>query len=282
MVTNRIRLTLTLVRAPTKGVARRLLRFYGSKMNSHELADAIAVPIQVIGMSYYFDPATAARASELGLNVFEYYGLGRGGTLGNVDTEVVFDAFTFFSPGAIDMLWTQSKKKADPIEVALEHVQSAYAYADKTFADLDETQLQAFADATRKVVAAVPYGKHQLVDGYRKYEATSARHQAYLGAILLRELRGCVHIDAVKEAQISPADAAYLENPTIFKMHGYQDSEVSEVNAALEAKKKRAEEITTDNIAKFFDVLSDDERLAVHDGAFAMDEAIKNAAGASV
>jgi hypothetical protein len=65
-------------------------------------------------------------------------------------------------------------------------------------------------------------------------------------------------------------------------MHGYQESEVSEVNTQLEAKKKLAEEITTDHIAVFFDVLSDEERQAVYDGAFAMDEAIKSAAGASV
>jgi hypothetical protein len=92
----------------------------------------------------------------------------------------------------------------------------------------------------------------------------------------MRELRGCVHIDAVNEAGITAAEAAYLQEPMIFKLHGYGEDEAPRVTTELEAKKQKAEELTTSGVAAFFDVLSDDERQALYDGAMAMNEALSS------
>src|ERR1700733_4590516 len=85
-----------------------------SSMDADELSVLTAHPMQVLGMSFYFDPLTRATGKELGLNVYEFYGLGRAGTLGDVDTATVQDVFHFFDPSIIDFVWTSAKTKANP------------------------------------------------------------------------------------------------------------------------------------------------------------------------
>ncbi len=244
-------------------------------MNSSQLADLTADPVQVLGMSFYFDPLTGVRAKEPGLNIYEYYGLGRGGTLGAVDTEEVVEAFTFFHPRFFERLWTLAKEKADPVAVAADYVLAAYEFADRTFGAVDRAVLRDFAAAAHKVAAAVESGHHQLVDGYKQYEVpTNPVHAAYLGCILMRELRGCVHIDAVNEVGLSAVEACYLQDPMIFALHGYVEDETPVVTPDSAAKKVQAEELTSAMMARCFDVL-DDERQNFADGAQAMFSALK-------
>jgi hypothetical protein len=245
-------------------------------MNTVELADVVADPIQVLGMSFYFDPLTGEKGKTHGLNIYEYYGLGRGGTLGDVDLEVIVDAFTFFHPRTLERMWNGGKPKADPITVAADYVQAAYEFADRTFGDIDVDVLRDFAAAAHKVAASVERGHHQLVDGYKQYDVpTNPVHAAYLGCILMRELRGCVHIDAVNDVGLSAVEACYLQAPMIFTLHGYVEDETPEVTPESAAKKVRAEELTSEMMAECFDVLNDDERQHLADGALAMFAALK-------
>lgn len=245
-------------------------------MDSSELAELTADPVQVLGMSFYFDPLTGVRAKESGLNIYEYYGVGRGGTLGNVDTDVIIEAFTFFHPRIIERLWTSPQQRVDPVAVAADYVRSAYEFADRTFGAIDVQVLSDFAAATHKVAAAVESGRHYLVDGYKQYEVPSNPvHAAYLGCILMRELRGCVHIDAVNEVGLSAVEACYLQDPMIFSLHGYVEDETPSVTPETAAKKVRAEELTSAKMAQCFDVLSDDERQHVANGTLAMFAALK-------
>lgn len=246
-------------------------------MNALELSDVTADPIQLVGMSFYFSASTSERAKELGLNVFQFYGLGRGGVLGDADYDTVFEAFTFFSHPAMEMLWTKSRERADPNEIATAYLEAAYAYADDTFGAIDTALLEGFADAAWTCAQAVERGQHALFDGYAKFpRPENHAHAAYLGAIVLRELRGGVHIDAVHDVGISPEEAAYLHDPSIFKLHGYSDDDVPEVTDELESKKLRAEELTSAGMAAYFEVLSDAQREALAAGAVAMQEATKS------
>jgi hypothetical protein len=209
--------------------------------------------------------------------MYEYYGLGRGGTLGDVDLEVIVGAFTFFHPRTLDRMWNGGKAKADPVTVAADYVQAAYEFADRTFGDIDVEVLRDFAAAAHKVAASVESGHHQLVDGYKQYEVpANPVHAAYLGCILMRELRGCVHIDAVNEVGLSAVEACYLQAPMIFTLHGYIEEETPEVTPESAAKKVRAEELTSELMAECFEVLSDDERQHLADGALAMFAALKS------
>ncbi|MHB2027308.1 MAG: helix-turn-helix domain-containing protein [Acidimicrobiales bacterium] len=246
-------------------------------MDTLELAGVTGDPIQTLGMSYYFDPLTGERAKELGLNVFEFYGLGRGGTLGDVDSAAVVDAFTFFTPRTIDFLWTNAKTKADPVATAQAHLEAAYAFADRTFGQVDLGLLGAFGAAARKVADSVPARRCALVDGYRSFRAPADPvHAAYLGTILLRELRGGVHIHCVREVDLDPAAACFLQDATVFAMHGYHDDDAPEVSEELVEKKRRAEELTEAEMATYFSILSDPERATLLEGTRAMFDALAN------
>ena len=244
-------------------------------MNATELADVVAHPVQYVGMSFYFDPETRERGKEIGLNAYEFYGLGRGGTLGNVDLEVVVGAFKFFHPRQLERMWTDAKAKADPGQTSADYLRAAYSFADRTFGAIDPNLLDAFAKAAHKVAAGVRGGHHQLVDGYKQFDVpVSPVHSAYLGAILMRELRGCVHIDAVQEMGLAPVEAVYLQDVNLFKMHGYVDEEVPDVTPELSAKKHEAEVLTSTLMAEYFEVLDEVERQSLADGARAMFEAL--------
>ncbi|HTT60085.1 MAG TPA: hypothetical protein VMF33_08570 [Acidimicrobiales bacterium] len=240
-------------------------------MDATDTATQLADPIQVVGMKFYFDPLTKQRGREHGINVVEFYGLGRAGVLGDVETQSVIDAFTFFDPSLIDYFWTQAKAKADPVVVAASHVQAAYAFADRTFGHLDRDLLARFSDAARRVSDALPYGRCALVDGYRQYPwPEDPVHGAYLGAIMLREMRGGLHIVAVRDAHLDVVAACFLQGPEVFALHGYKETDAPEVTDALRAQKAHAEELTNAAMASALEVLSDEERLALVEGANAM------------
>jgi hypothetical protein len=244
-------------------------------MNADELSTITAEPIQRLGMSFYFDPPTGERAKELGLNIYEFYGLGRAGTLGDVDAKAVFDAFNFFNQATIDFLWTKAKTKADPTAVAQAYLDAAYAFADRTFGAVSLTVLSNFAAAARKIIDAEPRGTCPLVDGYKKFSApANPVHAAYLGAIFLRELRGGLHIHAVNEVGLAPEDACFLQDPAIFTLHGYRENEAPQVTEELKAKKIKAEELTSAAMMKRFDVLSDAERASLAEGTRQMFKAL--------
>ena len=244
-------------------------------MDTFELAELTAVPVWRVGLSFYFDDATRSRGRELGLNPYEYYGLGRGGTLGNVGPDVVLDAFTFWHPRNIERIWTKPAMRVDPVSVAADYLLAAFDFADRTFGGVSIEVLEGFANSARRVAAVVEPGTHQLFDGYMKFAApTDPVRSSYLGAILMRELRGCAHISAVRAAGLSALEANYIDNPNLFTLHGYLDEEAPVVTPELVERKRIADEATTTMMASFLEVLDDAGRRAYLDGALRMDEAL--------
>lgn len=224
-------------------------------------------------MSFYFDPGTAEAAKAHGMNVYEFYGLGRGGVLGDVDAAQVRDAFWFFKPSLVEMLWTAAGAKGDPPVVAASYLEAAYAYADRTFGSVPEDVARAYADAARAAIDAVPAGRFALFDGYRTYPVpTNAHHAAYLATICLRELRGGVHIEATRAAGVTPEAACFFSNPDIFKLHGYSDDDVPADQSGLADQMAAAEAATDEAMAAFLDVLSDEQRAAIAAGVAAFNQ----------
>lgn len=246
-------------------------------MDPRELATLTATPIQMLGMGFYFDPPTAERAGELGLNVYEFYGLGRAGVLGNADPEVVERAFNFFHPRTINFLYTKALDKAEPASTAERYVEAAYEFADRTFGAVPVELLAGFAHGAHKVADAVTPGRHLLFDGYQRVAVPEDPwHAAYLGTIVLRELRGGVHIDAVAEAGLSASEACFLQDATIFALHGYQDEDVPASSEGLAEKKALAEELTERAMAECFAALDGAEQQMLAEATLAMYEALSN------
>jgi hypothetical protein len=102
-------------------------------VDSLELSDVTALRIQVVGRGFYFDPVIVELAKGRGLHRPQFYGLGGGGVLGDVDRDVADEAFTFLHPESYDFIWDGAREKADLVETAAAHVQAAYEFADRTF-----------------------------------------------------------------------------------------------------------------------------------------------------
>lgn len=110
------------------------------------------------------------------------------------------------------------------------------------------------------------------LNGYRSAPApTTAAAQAYRAAILLRELRGGVHTDAVKACGLSPATACQfnrdLDN---FKMRSFSDDDIVEHTPKIEAQKAAAKAATTAQMAALFAPLSQTQLDAIVTGTNAL------------
>ena len=123
-------------------------------MDALQLARTIAGPMGDLGQAFYFDAITVARGKELGLHRFEFYGLGRAGVLGDVETDAVIDAFGFFHPSAIDFIYTRARTKAAPSAVATDYAEAADDFADRTFGAVPIAILADFAEAVAAHVVA--------------------------------------------------------------------------------------------------------------------------------
>ncbi len=74
------------------------------------------------GWAFYFVPATIARGNELGLDHLQFYALGRGGVLGDVESRVVSSAFGYFNPTLIESMWTAGKAIVEPRQAGHEYM----------------------------------------------------------------------------------------------------------------------------------------------------------------
>jgi Helix-turn-helix family len=239
-------------------------------MDAHECAALIAAPIGELGARFYFDEATRSRAKELGLRSVEYYGLGRAGVMGDVSAEEVEDAFAFFSPTAVQAMYTNARERVSPLEAAVSYLASADSYAERTFATLSSDVLASVARAADEVAAVVPVGRYRVFDGYvAAPAATSEAAKAYRGVIILRELRGGAHAVAVADAGLAPADAAYVESPDLFRLHGFVEGDRRDPDAAP-ARRALAEEATTHIMSSYVEALSASARVALVEGVIAM------------
>jgi hypothetical protein len=233
-------------------------------------AKRLAPPVGELGARFYFDAGTRARAKELGLRSVEYYGLGRAGVMGDVEPEVVESAFTFFSPTAIALMYTGPRERLSASEAATHYLASADDYAERTFASLSSDVLEAVASTSSDLAMAVPAGRYLVFDGYvTAAPATTPAASAYRGIITLRELRGGVHAQATITAGLAPADAAFVENPDVFSLHGFVDEDRRDREGAS-ARRALVEEETSRAMATYLEALSPDERAKLVDDVLAM------------
>lgn len=245
-------------------------------MNSAQTADTIAAPLGTVGMMYYFDKGTVAKGKEINLDVVSFYALGRGGVLNDVPAEQVDEVFFFFKPGAITAMYSGGRA-VQPADVgARAHLEAADDFARRTFGGVSNELLAGFNASAATLIASLPTGRWPLVDGYRQFDLPSddaALAMRY--AILLRELRGGVHTDAIKAAGLSSAEACYLDHDgAYFALHGFQDADIPEVTDELRQRRQSAEADTSVRMSALLDVLSDDQRAALVDGAAALHAAL--------
>lgn len=225
-------------------------------MQPHDIIAAIAKRTADIGAAFYFEPATLARGKELGIDGFRFYFLGRGGVLGDVEADVARSAFGYFEPALITRLWDTARERATvgPRDVARAYIECNHALGRAKLGGVEG--LDAYADAAGDVIAAVDSSGLSLFAGVRAEPLPDdAPARALHQAMVLRELRGSVHLAAVAALGIPGAVAHAIKRPDDLAQFGYEGPPT--ITDADRAALDHAEQLTDAALVRPFSVLDD-------------------------
>lgn len=242
-------------------------------MDARELMNRTCPATGDVGAAFYFHPDTVAYGKEnLGLDGFRFYILGRGGVLGDVDPSVVHAAFGYFNPGLVAKMWSTAAEKVAPRDAARQYLACGHRLARRVLDGIDG--LDAYAVAAGAIIDAVDDSALSLFAGLRAEEVPSdAPAAAFHQAMVLRELRGSVHLVAVAAVGLPSVVAHQIKRPNDVQSFGWPEdiaAPTDEQRAALD----RAEQITNDMLAPAFAVLDDAGAEALIAGIDAMHAAL--------
>jgi hypothetical protein len=226
-------------------------------MTPLEAAEATGTGFSRIATHFMFDAGTYARGAGLGLEGIDFYFLGRGGALGQVDADVVTATFVFFEPGVVRASWDRGSAIVDPPEAA-----EAWALACHDWGEANlpvKVHLARFADLAGRVVDGMHPAGAPLFAGWRKLSRPSAPASLAMHHLnALRELRGALHSAAVLASGLSPLEAVLVKTPFMAPMFGWSEP-FPDVSGSTE-QWQAAEDATNRAISAAFTVLDDDER----------------------
>lgn len=228
-------------------------------MSIQEFSRQVGKPIGAMGGAFMLHPETGQFGDKVGLNFFEFYALGRGGVLGDVDAQAIVDAFYFFEPNTVKNVWESGTQKMSPGDAVKHYIDACSAFAKARFADIEG--LDDFCKlADRVAQAAEPTPSSALFTAWREVpppDDAAARAAVQL-ALVLREHRGGAHVEATKQVGLGPLEAVAVNSPHMAQMFGWQgdlpDAE------PLRERAEKAEEITDDLVAPAFSSLDETER----------------------
>jgi hypothetical protein len=227
--------------------------------------------IGTIGAAFYFHPDTVARGKEAGLDGFRFYILGRGGVLGNVEPAVVHGAFGYFHPALIAKMWTSASERVAPRDAAKLYHQCAHEFGRAKLANVEG--LDAFVDAVTRIVDSVEGASLPLFTAARAEPVpldapAAAMHQA----MVLRELRGSVHLLSLVAQGLDSAKAHAIKRPDDVTVFGYETA--PDITDDDRATWQRAEEMTDQLLVPAYSLLSEDQAQALVAGTAAIAAAI--------
>jgi hypothetical protein len=235
-------------------------------MDTNKLVARACPTIGDVGWSYYFAPSTLARGEKFGLDAFQFYFLGRGGVLGDVEAPVVVSAFGYFNPAVVTAVWDASRTKLAPRVAGREYLEAAHDVGRERLGDLELGGFVAAAsqvlDAARRNVAGLCLFAGAAAEEVPKEPAAAAMHLLSV----LREFRGSAHLVAVVAAGLDPMVAHYLRRPEMFTTFGWSDADAPEVTPEHTDALARADERTDHLVAPAYGVLDDDAAAALLDG----------------
>jgi hypothetical protein len=228
-------------------------------MSIEEFAREAGKKIGPMGGAFMMSPSAGAAGESAGLDFFSYYALGRGGVLGDVDGKTVADAFYFFNPELVAGVWDAAKPNNDPREVAKHYAEACAAWGRERLTDVEG--LDEFCKLAQRVAeAAEPTSSSALFAGWREMTlpADAPGSAAVQLALVLRELRGGAHVDAIKKVGIDPRDAVAANSPNMFQLFGW-GADMPDVEPFKE-KTEEAEKLTDAAVAPAWSALDEAER----------------------
>jgi helix-turn-helix protein len=236
-------------------------------MTPEELVVTVDPLISAIGSSFYIASETAVRAEEIGLSRRQFYFLGRGGVLGDVKVEVVQSAFGFFAPRMVAEFWSAARASTDlgPQDVGRLYVESARDFGRRNF--LSGRKLKGFCQAAERVVESVdPAGLALFAALAAEPLPDDLPGRTMQLVMMLRELRGGLHLLAVVASGVSPRLAHYYRRPDRFASFGYTEDEIPRVGPGERDTMASCDAVTDRLMAAAYRQLTAGARNEVADG----------------
>ena len=205
------------------------------------LAASVAEPLGSAGAAHYFHPDTLAKGKELGLGGMQFYMLGRGGVLGDVEPAVVTSAFGYFHISSVTKLWNAGREKLAPREAGRLYHDCCAERGRTALAEVEG--LDAFCDAAEAVIAGTnPAGLALYAGLAAEPLADDVPGRALQLAAVLRELRGSAHLLALVATGIAPEVAHAVKRPEMVGPFGWDPGpDLSTFNEDL---RRQAEDLT--------------------------------------
>jgi hypothetical protein len=176
----------------------------------HEIAASAAIPIEAAGAFWMLHPEQweASKAAGYGHPDAGYFA-GRGGVLGEVPAEIVEAAFGLFTGELVAVMWEMGRAVHGARGGAELYVEQAAEWVRPRLAGVGG--LERFAELGERVIAAAPGLGLPLFVGWRLLpRATDPAGHAFQVLLILRELRGSIHMAAVAVAGLTPVEAHLL------------------------------------------------------------------------
>lgn len=238
---------------------------YAAGMTTDQLIGSACPLIRDNGWAYYFTPETEARGKELGLDLFQFYFLGRGGVLGDVEAEVVISAFGYFSPTAVRSMWESGRAVIAPRDAARAHLECCAELGRSRLAGIDG--LEAYCDAAGAVNEAADYVGLALYAGFRGEPlAEDLPARAMQLTALLREFRGGAHLLAVRASGLDAKTAHAIARPNDLAMFGWSDDDAVVIDEDQRRTLAAAEALTDDLVRPAYGVLGEVGAAALQTG----------------
>jgi len=240
--------------------------------------DAVAVARRVgpsvasLGGKFMLDDATTARGDAIGLSFPEFYMLGRGSVLGDVDADVVAGAFVYFPVAIVRMMWESDRAKHAPSEVVEPYAEACRAWGRAHLADVPG--LDKLCPLVERVIGDASPLVAPLFAGWRAVSLPDdAPGRAAQLLHVLREHRGGSYAAAVLAAGLTPLEAIMGSGETAAQqaaLFGWPEPYPDP--AATASTRAAVEGVTNRMVAPAYEVLTSDERARLADlvdGVFA-------------
>lgn len=247
-------------------------------MDAVEAATRSAKAIVELGGGFMTAGPTYARGGELGFSGIDFYVLGRGGVLGDVDADVIAAGFIFWNPTQVRAQWETGRGVMAPDAAAREWAACCATWGEANVPDTDGADR--LADLLTTVVNEASPANAALFAGWRALPVpTTAKARIAHQTNALRELRGALHGGALLAAGVSPADAVVYRSAMMAPLFGW-DAESVTVDADLKARWHAAEAATDVAMGAVLSAVGDADRAELVERLGAVHAAWTEAKGA--
>ncbi len=249
-------------------------------MDTDELMAEVCPKIADLGWAFYFTPETAAVGEKMGLDIVQFYFLGRGGVLGDVEAQVIASAFGYFNPELVTAMWNAGKALADPREAGRAYLRCSADLGREKFAGLSELgvcDLGAFVAAADQVNAAADPMALSLYSGASAEPLVEdVEGRAMQLVTVLRELRGSAHLLAIRANGLDGKTAHFIRRPNEAALFGWSEDDPPTITELERSRWDAAETLTNELVRPAYAALDPAAALALVEGLKAIESALAN------